>query len=101
MTQPDLTLSAFHAWLKTKRKSDVVGQRVRCAFCPLAMFLKETGASRVLVGDDSITVDGREIPLPLWAVKFNRAIDAEVDNDGEEDVFEVTAKEALRVLAST
>jgi hypothetical protein len=98
--QPDLTLSAFHAWLKTKRKGDVVGQRVRCAFCPIATFLKEAGASRVLVGDDAIAIAGREIPLPDWAAKFNQRLDAEIDNDGEDDVFEVTAREALRVLAS-
>lgn len=88
VTTPNLSRSAFRAWLASKPADEKVGETFqippkRCASCPLARWLRETWepAAEVGVGFASESRDRGDdqpmVPLPAWASEFIRAVDAE------------------------
>jgi hypothetical protein len=46
-----------------------------CSRCPVAIAIRQAGAERVTVGTTSVTVNGRNYPLPAFVVERILAID--------------------------
>jgi len=103
MTEYQIDINEFRAWLETKNNDDVVGVIKLCRSCPIANFLEETQKiTNVLISPWGIEVVEPVIKLKRkvtsfnhtpWVAKFIEKIDA-IDAA----FTPVVAKQALEVL---
>ena len=100
-----LDCNEFKTWLESKNSEDIVGISHESGCCPIATWLKQTGASFPCVGgamyceefeEGTSFVDQHWHSQPRWAEKFIEIID---DSDaGYEKPQPVNAKHARNVL---
>lgn len=82
------------AWLTSMLPESSAGQACDSGDCPLANFLRTSGAEEVEVTRDAVTFDGQTCAPPKWARDFIEAIDQ------YEAGFATTARKALVILES-
>lgn len=91
-----LTQKGFRAWLESKHPQTVVGRSFEGRTCPIAKYLKDSGANSPSVGRLSFTINytttNWQLDLPRWATEFV----GRVDGIGKHKP--VTASRALKIL---
>lgn len=95
-----LTVAGVRRWLERKAPGAVVGHVGRVGACPLACYLRESGAPAAFVTEarywlSSPTLSSSAIPLPDWAAEFVSLVDRRYVHQA---ITPITAAEALRAL---
>lgn len=96
-----LKAAAFREWLESKPPGAVVGAMCIGASCPLATYLRETGAPEANVGVSVWWPDGAANgaeSLPPWAYDFRQFVDGPDDGWDERSGQPVTRELALSIL---
>ena len=80
-TNYPITPEEFSTWLDSKRPRQIAGLRQSASSCPIAHYLKDKGAVRVLVSYQTISINTRQggsydiYDTPIWVNHYLDKID--------------------------